>query len=365
MNTRCPIRIKIMHVVGSPTDEYNFRLNLLYASACIPGDVFDFCFAVIFPDGRWCFPSSLENGALEAAEKMNIDVAIRTMMAWRPNAVHSHLFCVKGQTDYRGLLFSLGFPMIGSSPTSYGQCKDKGLTRGALSGYNLQADGLIIKRWNQQCQVETWKREGSFPCIVKAADLDDSLGLSRVDQEADLEQAVEMCFQAGAGSVVIEKFIPGAELRIGVIESSDGELRLLPVIDYLMEDDQIRSLQYKLNLDSNGIPTGKSAKNKSRIFDPNEDNKLKEKLEKVTFTAFRLLDLHDFALFDIRVDGEGEPWLLEANLFCSFGDQSVLCQMAKQEGISATQLLAMMAQNAILRNYGDCEETNAQRSCGV
>ena len=67
----------------------------------MPGNLFDFCFAVVFPNGRWSFPSSLENGALEVAEKMNIDAAIRTMMAWGPNAVHSHLFCVKGQTDYR------------------------------------------------------------------------------------------------------------------------------------------------------------------------------------------------------------------------------------------------------------------------
>ena len=53
------------------------------------------------------------------------------------------------------------------------------------------------------------------------------------------------------------RFIRGAELRIGVIESSDGQLKLLPVVDYQMEDDQVRSHQHKLNVDSDGIPTGK------------------------------------------------------------------------------------------------------------
>ena len=41
---------------------------------------------------------------------------------------------------------------------------------------------------------------------------------------------------------------------------------------------------------------GKSSKTKSRIFDPNEDSKLKEKLEKVAFTAFRLLGKYTKAL---------------------------------------------------------------------
>ena len=82
-------------------------------------------------------------------------------------------------------------------------------------------------------------------------------------------------------------------------------------------------------------------------------------------TFFRVTDLHDFALFDIRVDSEGEPLLLEVNLFCSFGDQSVLCQMAEEDGISATQLLVMMAQNAILRSDRDCNENSVQKSYGV
>merc|ERR1712142_850401 len=30
------LKLKVLHVVGSPTDEYNFRLNLFYASACCP-----------------------------------------------------------------------------------------------------------------------------------------------------------------------------------------------------------------------------------------------------------------------------------------------------------------------------------------
>ena len=88
-------------MVGSPTDEYNFRLNLLYASACVPGKLLEFDFAVVFPDGQWSFPSSLDQGSLDVAEKVGVESAVGKMVAWHPDAVHSHLFCVKGQTSYR------------------------------------------------------------------------------------------------------------------------------------------------------------------------------------------------------------------------------------------------------------------------
>ena len=53
--------------------------------------------------------------------------------------------------------------------------------------------------------MAAWKSRGEFPCIVKAADLDDSRGISIVDDEGQLEDAVEKCFDTSAGSVIVEK----------------------------------------------------------------------------------------------------------------------------------------------------------------
>ena len=92
---------QILHVVGSPSDEYNFCNNFLYAAACHPGEEFVFCFAVVFPDGKWSFLSTLKEAALEQEKKVNTDEAAARIIAWSPDAIHSHLFCVRGQTIYR------------------------------------------------------------------------------------------------------------------------------------------------------------------------------------------------------------------------------------------------------------------------
>ena len=60
---------------------------------------------------------------------------------------YSILVFVFSFLSFSGLLQSLGFPMIGSTPTAYALSKDKGLTRSVLSPMKIMPDGLIIKRY--------------------------------------------------------------------------------------------------------------------------------------------------------------------------------------------------------------------------
>ena len=53
------------------------------------------------------------------------------------------------------------------------------------------------------------------------------------------------------------RFIPGYELRVGVIESEPNKLVMLPILEYLLNKEQIRCIVHKLSFDKNGIVTGK------------------------------------------------------------------------------------------------------------
>ena len=56
------------------------------------------------------------------------------------------------------------------------------------------------------------------------------------------------------------RFIPGYELRVGVIESEPNKLVMLPILEYLLNKEQIRCIVHKLSFDKNGIVTGKNHK---------------------------------------------------------------------------------------------------------
>ena len=85
------------------------------------------------------------------------------------------------------------------------------------------------------------------------------------------------------------------------------------------------------------------------FLDPSKEGELINRIHRQSYRAFQELGLQDFALFDFRVDREGNPYFLECNLFSSFGQQSVVNVIAKDSGITDESLFDMMVENALLR----------------
>merc|ERR1712182_75745 len=48
--------------------------------------------------------------------------------------------------------------------------------------------------------------------------------------------------------------------------------------------------------------------------------------------AHRVLNCHHYSLYDIRIDADEQPYILEAALFCSFSPLSVIPAMAQHTG---------------------------------
>lgn len=61
----------------------------------------------------------------------------------------------------------------------------------------------------------------------------------------------------------------------------------------------------------------------------------------------RALGCRHYGLFDFRVDPAGRPWFIEAGLYCSFSDRSVLATMAAAAGIGVEDLYRTALQGAL------------------
>ena len=74
-----------------------------------------------------------------------------------------------------------------------------------------------------------------------------------------------------------------------------------------------------------------------------------EKIDHSCRTAFRALWLRDYARLDIRLDGNDEAWVLEANAnpFLSFGHE--ISQAAEKSGMKHGDLLQRIIDEALAR----------------
>jgi D-alanine-D-alanine ligase len=63
-------------------------------------------------------------------------------------------------------------------------------------------------------------------------------------------------------------------------------------------------------------------------------------------TCHRALTCRHYSLFDFRIDPAGEPWFLEAGLYCSFARKSVVSTMASAAGIPLAELFRAAVEEA-------------------
>jgi hypothetical protein len=115
--------LRVLHLVGSATDDFYAELSRLYARDCLAAtaDPARYAFAVawVTPDGRWRFPADLGDDAIAAAEPLSTAAALAHLAALRPDVVVPQMFCLPGMTAYRALFDLLGIPYSATRPTSW------------------------------------------------------------------------------------------------------------------------------------------------------------------------------------------------------------------------------------------------------
>ena len=102
-----------MHVLGSPSDDYSFSLNMVYGSSFDDGTgsgKYSFSYALVRPDGTWSFVKKLSDivdvERLQERKsnvvKMEITAALQHIKSViKPDQALIHFPCLKGITTYR------------------------------------------------------------------------------------------------------------------------------------------------------------------------------------------------------------------------------------------------------------------------
>jgi D-alanine-D-alanine ligase len=114
----------------------------------------------------------------------------------------------------------------------------------------------------------------------------------------------------------------------------------LPLEEYLVDpyEKPIRNYADKLQQGDDGN-LHLMAKDNIKAWIVDTKDTVTEKVQAVAKKCHQALGCRHYSLFDFRIDPNGEPWFLEAGLYCSFAPKSVISSMAKAAGISLNELL--------------------------
>ncbi|MGK7934853.1 MAG: D-alanine--D-alanine ligase [Xenococcaceae cyanobacterium] len=331
--------LRILHLVGSADNNFYRDLSRLYAQDCITATLapsrYEFYIAYITPDRQWRFPSSLRGEDLAAAQPMSLSDAIRFITAKKIDLVLPQMFCLLGMTQYRALFDLLKIPYIGNTPDVMALAAHKAKAKVIVAAAEVKVPfGELLR----QGDTPTIK----LPAVVKPVNSDNSLGVALVKNMDEYNNVLETAFKY-SDEVLVEEYIElGREVRCGVIVK-DGELVNLPLEEYLVnaQDHPIRNYADKLERKEDGN-LGLTAKDniKAWIVDPSDP--VTKTVQEVAKKCHKALGCRHYSLFDFRIDPQGQPWFLEAGLYCSFSPKSVIVSMAQASGITLAELLKIM-----------------------
>jgi len=321
--------------VGSKYDQFYHDLSILYCKACdgteeLDRGRFDFHFALVNLDGTWSFPESLEEKAIAAAQRQRLPLAeaLAYIRELSPAVMVPHMFCVEGMTRYRALFDLMGIPFLGNSDYTVWPATDKATTKHILDAHGISTPkGELLELGRKEMPTEI-----EVPCIVKPCNEDNSRGITLVRRPEDVAAAVAEAFRYDS-RVLVETYIAGREVRGAVVEEEDGTLTLLPILEYFLKDIRSKDLKLKSNsdgkLDKDAIKGAKRENDRQCPADLSPE--IVERIGKAVKMAHRALKCRHYSLFDIRIDSEGIPYILEAGLFCSFSPVSVIPSLAEQQ----------------------------------
>lgn len=128
----------------------------------------------------------------------------------------------------QGTLEMLGLPYNGSGVTASALAMNKYKTNSFLQqkGFVIPHHYLINKNeWktNKQATLESIIHRMSFPLIAKPDSDGCSVGVCKVTTVNDLEKSIETVFTTGTNNVLIEEYIIGMELTVGIIGNEKAQ----------------------------------------------------------------------------------------------------------------------------------------------
>ena len=178
-----------------------------------------------------------------------------------------------------------------------------------------------------------------FPLIVKSLFFEASTGISQasvVENEEQLERRVQFVHESLGSAAIVEQFIDGRELYVGVV--GNQRLDVFPVwemsFDKMPENrwhiatERVKwSTQYQKR---HGIMTDAAAL----------VAEVTEHIQRIAKRAYRSLDLSGYARIDLRMDDEtGRVYVIEANPNPNLAYGEDFAESAEVSGISYERLL--------------------------
>jgi D-alanine-D-alanine ligase len=175
-----------------------------------------------------------------------------------------------------------------------------------------------------------------LPLVVKPNSGGSGLGVHAVHKEDDFPSAMMGCFSY-SDEALIESFVEGRDIAVGVVDLGEGPQALPPVEIAPLHGDYDYAARYNPGATRWTVPADMSESTAARVAE-------------IAVAVHRTLGLGDMSRVDLIVDDAGAIQVLEANVAPGTTETSLLPMAIEAAGLDFGETLATMVRRALARS---------------
>lgn len=217
----------------------------------------------------------------------------------------------------QGMLEVLGIPYTGSGVLASALAMDKEASKKVFLYHGIPMPPFeVLTREHRAKSIEF-----TLPWVIKPATEGSSVGVSIARDKGNFEKALETAFSYGS-RVIVEKYIEGQEIHIGILNGKVlGGVEVRPSLDFYNYE-----AKYTPGLTEYILP-------------PKIAPETYERAKMTALSAHISLGCRGATRVDLRLNAEGEPYVLEVNTIPGMTETSLLPKIAGLAGFDFPGLI--------------------------
>ena len=255
--------------------------------------------------------------------------------------VFNMAYGIQGECRYThvpAMLEMAGVPYTGSSPLGHALALDKVITKILMIEAGVPTPAFkVMKEVGESDQGLT------YPLVVKPRHESTSFGLQLVHNREQLDRAVASIVQQYQQEALVEDYIDGREVCIGLL--GNNPMEFLPTVELDFSDRATRLMTWEDKYH-------KRADEPQKVCPAPLEADLTARLQRLSLLTFRACHCKDYSRVDIRIDPQGRPFVLEINSMASLGDGGSFVKAATAAGYSFAALVNRILDVTHLRYFG-------------
>ncbi|MFF0187926.1 D-alanine--D-alanine ligase family protein [Streptomyces sp. NPDC005244] len=247
----------------------------------------------------------------------------------------------------QGLLELSGVPYVGSGVLASAVGQDKDYMKRVFTSFGLKVGPYVVIRPREWQQDESAARkkivdfagEHGWPLFVKPARAGSSFGITKVDDLAGLDEAIEEA-QRHDPKIIVEALLRGREIECGVLEFEDGPRASVPAEIPPVQSHSFYDFEAKYIDSADGI-----------VPAPLTEEQTAE-VRRLAVEAFEAASCEGLVRADFFLTEDGEFVINEINTMPGFTPISMYPRMWQETGVGYAELVDRLVQAALRRSTG-------------